>query len=433
MRGLFSSAFPVVVLALVGASDALHASPSLVTHRGTLSLASRRVPSYTNVASRMASPVASGAAVKKTRSTPWKTLLKLCKPDVPLLSVAFVSLTIAASGDALLPALQGAALNTALGLETQAHASLRSALVNLVGVGIGTAVFTGVRGFAFWLCGARLVARLRATLFEALLEQPQAFHDSQGPGELSSRLATDCIKLGDVLSLNINIVLRQVIQSLAGIAVVTRLNGRLAALVLLGVALRSTFAHFYSRATRRIAVAQQDVLAGSSGVAEQCLSLIKVVRSHGNEANERARYGGKLDELLALQTRAGALYGASRVFNGAVDAMMTVGILALGAAFVASGLLAKEVKGRLRYLRLPTAPDAHARVRRPCVNAHAHVRCPCVNVHARVRCPRPRPGPSHTRRPSPRSSCTSHSSQPPRATWPTSGRACRRRSALPRK
>lgn len=147
---------------------------------------------------RATTPRLAAAATTKQakRATPWGTLLKLCKPDVPLLITAFVSLTIAASGDALLPALQGAALNTALGLETQTHSSLRTALIQLVGVGIGTAIFTGLRGFAFWLCGARLVARLRATLFEALLSQPQAFHDDQGPGELSSRLATDCVKLG---------------------------------------------------------------------------------------------------------------------------------------------------------------------------------------------------------------------------------------------
>ncbi len=285
---------------------------------------------------------AAEASPKKRGGTPWRTLLRLCKPDVPLLSVAFVSLTIAATGDALLPALQGAALNTALGLETQAHASLRLALLQMVSVGVGTAIFTGLRGFTFWLCGARLVARLRATLFEALLQQPQAFHDGQGPGELSSRLATDCVKLGDVLSLNVNIVLRQIIQSLAGIAVVMRLNARLAALVLGGVAVRSVFAHHYSRFSRRISQAMQDALATSSGVAEQCFSLIKVVRSHGNVAHERGRYSQQLDRLLRLDTERGAVYGGSRVFNGAVNACLLFGILALGASFVSAGVLPKE-------------------------------------------------------------------------------------------
>ncbi|KOO27175.1 ATP-binding cassette sub-family b member 9 [Chrysochromulina tobinii] len=212
----------------------------------------------------------------------------------------------------------------------------------MAGVGVATAIFTGLRGFTFWLCGARLVKRLRATLFECLLQQPQAFHDEQGPGELSSRLATDCVKLGDVLSLNVNIVLRQVIQSLAGIAIIVRINARLAALVLCGVAIRSVFAHYYSKFSRRVSQEMQDALATSSGVAEQCFSLIKVVRSHGNAAYERERYVQQLNRLLQLDTERGAVYGFSRVFNGAVNAFLLFGILTLGAAFVSAGLLPKE-------------------------------------------------------------------------------------------
>mmetsp|Transcript_26391 Transcript_26391/g.84912 ORF Transcript_26391/g.84912 Transcript_26391/m.84912 type:complete len:683 (-) Transcript_26391:239-2287(-) len=293
---------------------------------------------------RCGRPVLSAAPAKKVK-TPWKTLLSLCKPDAAPLVTAFVCLAVAASGDALLPALQGAALNAALGLGTDAAGSLaqlRPALVRLAAVGLGTAVFTGIRGFCFWVCGARLVARLRATLFDALLAQPQAFHDEQGPGDLSTRLATDCVKLGDVLSLNVNIVLRQVLQSLAGMAVVLRLSGRLALLVVAGVLLRSLFAHFYSMAARRLSQAQQDRLAASSGVAEQCFSLIKLVRSHGSQRSERRRYGQQLDGLLRLQTEYGAIYGCSRVFNGAVNAALNVAVLAGGAALVAAGVLPRE-------------------------------------------------------------------------------------------
>ena len=143
-----------------------------------------------------------------------------------------------------------------------------------------------------------------------MLAQPQAFHDDQGPGELSSRLANDCVRLGDVLSFNVNILLRQVIQSIAGVLIVTRLNGRLSALVLIGVAMRSVFAYIYSKFSRRIAIKRQDVQAASSGVAEQGLSLIRLVKAHGNEANEAGRYKTQLKNLLGLDTKRGVFYGS---------------------------------------------------------------------------------------------------------------------------
>ena len=214
--------------------------------------------------SRVPAPVKLLAAKKKVASADeWRTLLKLCKPDVPLLVVAFLALSLAATGEALMPALQGAAINSAMSIESgmmTMPGGLRASLLRLAGVGVATALFTGIRGFIFWLVGARLVQRLRATLFDALLKQPQAFHDEQGPGELSSRLATDCVKLGDVLSLNINIVLRQIMQSVVGVSIVLRINQKLAALVLLGVALRAVFSHYYAQFSRRISKAQQDAL-----------------------------------------------------------------------------------------------------------------------------------------------------------------------------
>jgi ABC-type multidrug transport system fused ATPase/permease subunit len=244
--------------------------------------------------------------------SPWKVLWMLSLPDLHLVILALVALTLAAVGEAVLPALQGSALNVALGLHTSGEGP-REHITRLAVMGVATALFTAVRGTLFWFCGARLVARLRRTLFDALLQQPQAFHDGQSAGELSSRLATDCVKLGDVLSLNLNIVLRQALQSVIGVAFICHINVKLAALVLWGVAVRGILSHFYANASRALSLAQQDALAASSGVAGTSLLLIKVVRAYGTQAAEGQRYDLQLRHLLRSQQRQGLLYGASRV------------------------------------------------------------------------------------------------------------------------
>jgi len=128
-----------------------------------------------------------------SRISPWPTLLRLTRPDALLVLAALIALVLAATGEAMLPGLQGAALNAALNLQPQGDVSLHEALKLLAVTGVFTALCTGIRGVLFWFAGARLVARLRSVLFDTLLKQPQAFHDEQSPGELSSRLATDCV------------------------------------------------------------------------------------------------------------------------------------------------------------------------------------------------------------------------------------------------
>ena len=174
------------------------------------------------------------------------SLLLTSSQDKLLVAFAFVMLVLASAGDVMLPQLQARALNLApspltltthhppLNLHSNPHphphpnqaralnlvlvgSTPRSAQVlalqHLAGMGVATAFFTGLRGFAFWLCGANLVRRLRAKLFGSLVRLPQSFHDERSTGELASRLQSDCIKLGDVLSLNVNIVLRQLLQA----------------------------------------------------------------------------------------------------------------------------------------------------------------------------------------------------------------------------
>ncbi|KAL3894052.1 MAG: hypothetical protein SGPRY_013915, partial [Prymnesium sp.] len=299
----------------------------------------------------------------------WQILLSLCARDLPLLLTAFVALCFAAAGDALLPQLQSEALNVLLYTEpSSVSTTLRTPLIKLLSVGVLTALFTGIRGFLFWLSGGRLVKRLRAALFSSLLTKPQTFYDTRGTGELSSRLSADCIKLSDVLSLNVNIVLRQVlystlrkavsqsenicsctsrmsmvpgqvIQSVAGITIVAKMSGRLAAIVLAGVTVRGVINYAYAAVNKRLAKAQQAALADSASVADQTLSLMPVVRAHGNQKYEERRYEGQLSRLLSIQTSQGALYGGSRVVNGGLNALLLCSVMAFGGSLVAAGVL----------------------------------------------------------------------------------------------
>ncbi len=281
----------------------------------------------------------------RSRWHPWDKLFLLTLPDLPLVLVAFAALALAALGDASVPALQAAALNAALGFQGTRSATgvdLAHALTSLAAAGAFTAIFTGVRGYLFWVSGSRLVSRLRLTLFLALLRQPQVFHDEHSAGELSSRLATDCVKLGDVLSLNINIVLRQVLQSSIGMGIVAQMNARLAAVVICGLFLRSLLTTVYGRISRSLAQAQQDALASSSAVSQQCLSLVEIVRSHGTEETEKLRYSAILDRIFALQMQQGMLYGSSRIANGLLSTCTLTAVMGFGALLVSSGALPRH-------------------------------------------------------------------------------------------
>lgn len=310
---------------------ALAHEPPLVAHGG-----------FTTSRSRTSSPVFSLSAKQASKWDEWRILLQLAKPDWLQMSAAFGLLFVAATLQSFLPALQSAALNSVLGISASTSGGLRAALLKLTLVGLVTSVIAAQRGRLFNICAARLSKRLRNKVFDALLRQPQAFHDEQGPGQLSSRLSSDCDKLGSVLSSDLSIALRNLVQSIVSITIILHINARLTGLVLLTAGLRAWSTQFFTKRYKKLATEQQDVLASSTGVAEQALSNIKLVRTHDGASTERKGYDQQLGRLLDLKTSQANLYGANIVVNNILERATTTGILALGSILVVSGILPRE-------------------------------------------------------------------------------------------
>ena len=150
MRNLSRACAVTLILFAVPATDAI-ASP-LLRERRPLAVNVRASAAVAVAATAAATDAAATADAAATSAAPprrneWRTLFSLCRPDFALYVLAFAAMTFAALGDALLPQLQAAALNTIL---LESGGATVSALHRLGLVGVGTALATGLRGFVFW-------------------------------------------------------------------------------------------------------------------------------------------------------------------------------------------------------------------------------------------------------------------------------------------
>jgi ABC-type multidrug transport system fused ATPase/permease subunit len=78
-----------------------------------------------------------------------------------------------------------------------------------VGGSLIAAVTSGFRVWSSAKAEVLTVARLKRMLFTSLLEKDIVTFDTEGTGELMSRLSSDVTIIGTVLSTNVNIVLQQ--------------------------------------------------------------------------------------------------------------------------------------------------------------------------------------------------------------------------------
>ena len=207
---------------------------------------------------------------------------RLCAPDWPIFVVAFVGLSVAAAGEALIPYLYGAAIDAAAIDEDDAK--FDRFMLYLVATAAVTGLCTGVRGSSFIWAGGRFATRLRARLFEALLAQEIGFYDATKTGDVASRLTSDCQKVSDQVELNVNVFLRSFLQAVLTLAFMFGINLRLGMLAFVTVPNIVLGSKIFGSYMRKIAKGVQKALADATGDAEEVIGTMRTVKAHHAQA-----------------------------------------------------------------------------------------------------------------------------------------------------
>ena len=243
-----------------------------------------------------------------------RRMLALARPELGWLAVGTVAL-FAASGLSLsFPLIIGELVDGVVdggGTETVD----RWALI-LVAIFAGMGVATMLRAYLFTVAGERVVARLRQTLFGALIHQEIGFFDMQRTGELTNRLASDTTVIQKAVTVNVSMLLRFVVQVVGALAILAWLSWKLTLVMLAVVPIVAAGAGLYGRLIRRVSRDVQDALAESTAVAEETLAGVRTVRAFARERHEEARYGTAVMRAFELARRR-AWLGAT--FQGAVS------------------------------------------------------------------------------------------------------------------
>jgi len=73
-------------------------------------------------------------------------------------------------------------------------------------------ITSGVRGFIFSISTTNLKQRIRNLFFTRIINQDIEFFDQTKTGDITSRLSSDITTVGEAISLNLNVFLRNGVQ-----------------------------------------------------------------------------------------------------------------------------------------------------------------------------------------------------------------------------
>ena len=301
-----------------------------------------------------------GAAVvappRRSRLRPLLALWPFAARHRGRIALAFVALLIAALATLAVPIALRRMIDFGFAPDRIGLIDQYFAVMILVAAILAAA--SAARFYLVTTIGERVVADVRATVFEHVTSLSAAFFDTALTGELISRLAADTTQIKSAVGVSVSTALRNMVLFLGSAIMMVVTSPRLSAFVLAVIPIIVLPLVAFGRMVRRRSRLAQDTLADASAYAAELMGAVRTLQAYTNEALAGTRFRAAVErayQAAVASTRARALLTAIIIFLvfasvviilwvGAQDVLAgrtspgRLGQFVLYAAFAAGGL-----------------------------------------------------------------------------------------------
>ncbi|KAK9149264.1 hypothetical protein Scep_008021 [Stephania cephalantha] len=267
-------------------------------------------------------------------------ILRLQKPELPVLFVGFFFSILAGAILSIFPLLLGQALNSYFNPDkSRIKREVKFLAFGLVGLGFGCIIFmTSQQGFC-GLAGTKLTKRVRGHLFQAILKQEPGWFDfdENSIGALVSKLSVDCVSFRSVLGDKFSVILMGLSSAVVGLVACFCLDWRL---TLLATALTpfTLGASYLSLIINIGPKLDNSSYARASSIAASAISNIRTVATFGAQEQLVSSFNQALTEPKKKSLRRSQLIGlALGLFQGSMYGAYTLTL------FVGAYLIKKDL------------------------------------------------------------------------------------------
>jgi len=253
---------------------------------------------------------------------PLRGLLPFLRPYTRTILLALAALLLAAGATLAMPVAVRYVIDA--GITADATASIDRYFLALFVLAALLALFSALRFYLVSWLGERVVADIRAAVFEHILRLSPTFFEVIRSGEVLSRLTTDTTLIQSVVGSSLSVALRSLITLIGALIMLGVTSPRLTAIIILLIPLVIVPIILVGRRVRRLSRASQDRIADTSAVAGEVLGAIHVIQAFTLESHQAERFGAHVEDAFhtarrRILTRALlTVFGILMVFGGIV-------------------------------------------------------------------------------------------------------------------
>lgn len=250
-------------------------------------------------------------------------------------SAALFALVSAASITLILPTAIRRMIDYGFGADDPAL--INNYFFVLMGVVAALAVASSVRYFLVMWIGERIVAEVRADVFEHMTALSPGFYDQAKSGEILSRLTADTTQIKSAFGASASLAMRNLMMFLGASIMMVITSPRLSVIVLAAIPLILVPLLGFGRKVRKRSRTAQDTLATASAYATEMLGAVRTMQAFTHEGQAAGRFRSAAEDAF----RAARLATAARAFLTGfaifVIGASVVAVLWIGASDVFAG------------------------------------------------------------------------------------------------
>jgi subfamily B ATP-binding cassette protein MsbA len=199
-----------------------------------------------------------------------------------------------------------------------------------------------VAAFAFQHVGFRTTTDIRNDLYAKYLVQTNRFHARHPSGELVSRLVGDIAQMQSAVSNRLLDLFQCSFLIAVQLAMLFRLNARLAAICLIAMPLVLYPIVRFGRSMRKASLKGQERLADLTNLVAEGVRGHRVVKAFGAEGHEAARFSEATRRHLRVNLRAQTLANLSGPVVESFGMVLATGLLIYVGRQIESGAMSSE-------------------------------------------------------------------------------------------
>ncbi len=257
-----------------------------------------------------------------------RRLLPFLRPYRLRIGLALFALIVAASATLTMPVAIRQVIDQ--GLSSEHVASINQYFLALFGLASVLAVFSALRFYLVSWLGERVVADIRASVYDHVLKLSPTFFEVTRTGEVLSRLTTDTTLIQSVVGSSLSVAMRSTVTLIGGLLMLMITSPRLTGMILVLMPLVIGPILYYGRKLRRLSRESQDRIADTSSIAGETLNAIRIVQSFILERLQSRRFTRAVERsfdvaLRRIRTRAWLTAIAITIVFGSIVFVLWVG------------------------------------------------------------------------------------------------------------